>query len=294
MIRRAVFYVNSTKAKAFEMAFSSLRHCRECGIEPLLMSRDRDIWNAQFPDAVSHTAFVNTPEKDDGTALFVFGGDGTVLRALDEFVESDFPVLGINLGRLGFLPEIQTGELRQALQNLAEGQYSVEHRLMLEVSSFSGQVNHRAYATNEVYLTRGLSQRIIAMDVFANGLFVEHYIADGVIVSSPTGSTGYSLSAGGPIIAPDVDCLLINPICPHTLESRPIIVSDESRIEIVLRMKEKREGMQLSADGVMLCNLSNDDRVVIQRSKHDALMIRLPGNHNFFELLKSKLSHWSL
>ena len=205
-----------------------------------------------------------------------------MLRVLDRYVPYDVPVLGINLGRLGFLPEVETADMDRALQYLLEEKYEIEHRMMLYYHVSNRRESIVGYATNEISVSRGLSQRMIAMDVKADGRFVEHYIADGALVASPTGSTAYSLSAGGPIISPDVDCLLVNPICPHALESRPIILSDHCQVELCLNMKEERKGMQFSADGCEDHEMFNGDRVSIQRSPHDALMIRLLGEKNFF------------
>ena len=286
MIKRVVFYLNHIKEDVFQTARDCAEICRDYDIEPAILKDDLIEWENHFPGSNPPEA-VNSPEKSD--AIFVFGGDGTVLRAMDEYVDMGIPFLGINLGRLGFLPEVQTREMKAAISRVAQGDYSLEHRMMLSYSTRGESGELSGYATNEVSVSRGLSQRMIAMDVRANGTLVEHYIADGVLAASPTGSTAYSLSAGGPIISPDVDCLLVNPICPHTMVSRPLILSDRSELEINLNMKEKREGIQLSADGVTICELSVGDRVLVKRSPWDALMLRLDKNRNFYKLLKSKL-----
>lgn len=285
MIRRAVFYLNHVKTDVFQTAKECAAVCRRYGIAPLLLSADEGAWRTRFSEEPPEV--VDTPAQAD--AIFVFGGDGTVLRAMDEYVELGRPFLGINLGRLGFLPEVQTGEMDAAIERVSRGAYTLEHRMMLSYTAESRTGRISGYATNEVSVSRGLSQRMIAMDVRADGVLVEHYIADGVLAASPTGSTAYSLSAGGPIISPDVQCLLVNPICPHTLVSRPIILSDRCELEINLNMREKREGIQLSADGVTLCELSVGDRVLLRRSPSDALMLRLGTERNFYSLLKSKL-----
>ena len=137
-------------------------------------------------------------------------------------------------------------------------------------------------------------QRMIAMDAYAGKMLVDHYIADGLVLSSPTGSTAYSLSAGGPIVSPDVTCFVLNPICPHSLQSRPIVLPANQNIRLRINMKEMREGILLSVDGQAVCEMHNQEEVSIVRSPHDALLVRFFDERNFFSLLKDKLSQWSL
>ncbi|MFQ9805558.1 MAG: NAD(+)/NADH kinase [Christensenellales bacterium] len=217
-----------------------------------------------------------------------------VLRALDMYVDRDIPILGINLGRLGFLLETQTQELPDALDMLVRGEYAIERRMMLKVEGMCNGKPVSAYATNEVSVSRGLSQRMIALDALVGGTLVDHYIADGVVLASPTGSTAYSLSAGGPIVSPDVPCFVLNPICPHSLQSRPIVLSAAEQVTLLLNMKEMRDGIQLSIDGQAVSRMRNGERLTVTRSPHDAQLVRFPRERNFFSLLKDKLSQWSL
>lgn len=286
MIARAAFTINRIKESAFQAALACEPLCRAQGILPLFLTEDREELRRRAPGLSAD--FVDSPKEAD--ALFVFGGDGTLLRALDRFACLEIPILGVNLGRLGFLPEVQTGDMQRALACLAAGEYREERRIMLTFAAKTEGSEVRGVATNEVAVSRGLSQRMIAMDVLSDGKLVEHYIADGVLIASPTGSTAYSLAAGGPVVSPDVSCLLITPICPHSLHARPIVVSDQSRIAIRLRMAERREGILLSADGEPVSGLQNDDEVEITRSPHDARLLRLPGERDFFGLVKRKLS----
>ncbi len=217
-----------------------------------------------------------------------------MLRALDMYVDRDIPILGINLGRLGFLLETQTQELPDALDMLVRGEYAIERRMMLKVEGMCNGKPVSAYATNEVSVSRGLSQRMIALDALVGGTLVDHYIADGVVLASPTGSTAYSLSAGGPIVSPDVPCFVLNPICPHSLQSRPIVLSAAEQVTLLLNMKEMRDGIQLSIDGQAVSRMRNGERLTVTRSPHDAQLVRFPRERNFFSLLKDKLSQWSL
>lgn len=293
MIRRVMFYLNQNKQNIYEIVASSAALCREKGVEPVFFEQDllalEENVSLQFARSCSVCA---RPDPRDIDMIFVFGGDGTMLRALGENIEFDIPVLGINLGRLGFLLETEVTELADALDMLCSGAYEIERRMMLCVRTEENKI--AGYATNEVSISRGLSQRMIALDAYVGDTHVEHYIADGIVLASPTGSTGYSLSAGGPIVCPDVPCFVLNPICPHTLQSRPIVLSCREQVTLRINMKEMREGIQLSIDGQAIREMHNQEWVSISRSEHDALLVRFPKERNFFALLKEKLSQWSL
>ena len=292
MISRVLFDLNPNKPTVADAVHSCAELCRKRGVEVCFLADDAQ---AQvLCDIVEDIRLLPSLQKGAVDAIFVFGGDGTVLRALSRFARYDLPVLGVNLGRLGFLLETQTQEMAQALDMLIAGEYSIERRMMLHVEAQCGEALVSAYAVNEVSISRGMSQRMIALDALVGKTLVDHYIADGVVVASPTGSTGYSLSAGGPIVSPDVDCFVLNPICPHTLQSRPIVLSHKERITLRIDMIEEREGIQLSIDGQLVCCMRNREQVTVSRAGHDALLIRFPKERNFFSLLKDKLSQWSL
>ena len=264
-------------------------------MEPVFFSEDVPALRQALPELMAQpVCALDEPDQTQIDIILVFGGDGTMLRALSTNAEYGIPLLGINLGRLGFLLETEVGELSQALDMLCAGEYDIERRLLLRVQLEQNGKAISAYATNEVAISRGLSQRMIAVDAFVGRTLVEHYIADGVVLASPTGSTGYSLSAGGPIVCPDVPCFVLNPICPHTLQSRPIVLSCREPVTLCVNMKEMREGIQLSIDGQAVCQMHNQERVLISRSEHDGLLVRFPKERNFFSLLKEKLSQWSL
>lgn len=293
MIRRAMFCLNKNKSAVYEAAAGCAALCRQKGIEPVFFEEDRGDLLECLPE-LAEGVFLPAPVPGKIDALFVFGGDGTVLRALDAYVSCGIPILGINLGRLGFLLETQVDELAEALELLRRGEYDIEHRMMLHVDALCGGQTVSAYATNEVSISRALSQRMIALDAYVGSMLVDHYIADGVVLASPTGSTAYSLSAGGPIVSPDVPCFVLNPICPHSLQSRPIVLSCKEQVTLRINMKEMRDGISLSIDGQAICQMINREQITVSRSPHDALLIRFPKERNFFSLLKDKLSQWSL
>ena len=294
MIRRALFYLNKSKISAAGIVRDAAKLCRAYGIESCFFLEDKSWLREQLPEQFCDAAFVDRPVPGEIDLILVFGGDGTMLRALDSYVSCNIPMLGVNLGRMGFLLETQPEELPQALERIKAGKYEIERRMMLRVEGHCAGKTICAHATNEVSISRGLSQRMIALDAYVGDMLVDHYIADGLVLSSPTGSTAYSLSAGGPIIAPDVQCFLLNPICPHTLTSRPIVLSAKEHVRLKIHMKEMREGIQLSVDGQAVCEMRNQEEISIIRSPHDALLIRFSRERNYFSLLKDKLSQWSL
>ncbi len=294
MIRRILFYFNKSKEAAAEAVCGCARLCRARGFETCFLKEDEAWLEEHAPGVTRGSVLLERPVPGETDLILVFGGDGTVLRALDSYVSCNIPMLGVNLGRMGFLLETQPQELNRALDLLKSGKYHIERRMMLRVEGTCGGQEILAYATNEVSVSRGLSQRMIALDAFVGDMLVDHYIADGLVLSSPTGSTAYSLSAGGPIVSPDVHCFVLNPICPHSLTSRPIVLSAQERVRLKIHMKEMREGILLSVDGQAVCEMRNHEEISIIRSPHDALLIRFDEKRNYFSLLKDKLSQWSL
>ena len=294
MVKQVLFYLNKSKDAAAETARSCAALCRERGLEPCILREDAAWLEERAPGLTRGCRAMESPVPGETDMMIVFGGDGAMLRALDSYVVCGIPMLGVNLGRMGFLLETQPQDMAQALDRIKSGRYRIERRMMLRVEGTCGGSAVRAYATNEVSISRGLSQRMIALDAFVGDMRVDHYIADGLVLSSPTGSTAYSLSAGGPIVAPDVACFLLNPICPHSLTSRPIVLSAKERVRLRIQMKEMRQGIQLSVDGQAVCEMRNLEEICVSRAAHDALLVRFGEERNYFSLLKDKLSQWSL
>ncbi len=289
-----LFMLNPKKAAVYSSVMECAALCLERGISVSFLKSDEEYIREKLPALLERCELIRRPVRGEVDVIFVFGGDGTMLRALDAFVDCDIPMLGINLGRMGFLLETEVGEIESAIDRLLSGAYVIERRMMLKVEGYCSGTRIDAYATNDVAISRGLSQRMIALNAYVGEMLVDHYIADGVVLASPTGSTGYSLSAGGPIVSPDVQCFILNPICPHTLTSRPIVLSSEACVRLKLYMNEMREGVQLSLDGQSVCTMSNYEEIRIRRSSHDAMLIRFMKERNYFSLLKGKLSQWTL
>jgi len=221
--------------------------------------------------------------------LLVFGGDGTMLRIAREVAGLATPILGINVGALGFLTAVPSPQLAAALGQIWAGDFELETRPLIEAT---GQM-HGAIVTqsalNEFVITRGITSRMIRLDVRVNDQELTHYRCDGLIVSSPTGSTAYSLSAGGAIVSPDAEVFSLTPICPHTLNNRSVIVSLNATVEVRV-LSDKVETI-LTADGQVPVPLAANDIITIRRSPRAICLVHLAGS-SFFKTLRQKLN-WS-
>lgn len=225
----------------------------------------------------------------DGTVdcVIVLGGDGTFLRAARLMAPHGVPILGINLGTLGFLTEIEVRETQSALERLCAGQYFLEDRMMLEARVIRDNNLISSYVgLNDVVINKGPLARINSLELYADEEFAAAYKADGVIIASPTGSTAYSLSAGGPIVYPEVDVIIITPICPHTLHARPMVIP--SHKTVLVNIVYQQSGSSLTIDGQHCSELESGDQIVVGKAPYYARLVRLKS-HNFFNVLREKL-----
>lgn len=221
--------------------------------------------------------------------LLAMGGDGTMLKAVRVLGGSDKPVLGVNLGSLGFLTSVTEEHLERALDVLHKGNYTTSKRTMLECRLFRGARPVGSYrALNDVVIGWGVSSRVITLEVSVDREPVASYVCDGLIVSTPTGSTGHSLSASGPILHPDSPCLVISLICPHTLSNRPLVISDRSAVRV--RVVKAQKKILLSVDGQEERRIGQGDCIEVRRSPRGVRFIHLPG-YSYFSVLRQKL-HW--
>jgi NAD+ kinase len=220
--------------------------------------------------------------------LLVFGGDGTILRVARQIAGSRTPLLGINIGSLGFLTAVPSDQLPQALDHVWRGEFRFEARALLEVS---GRCNDRPIdqsALNDIVVSRGTVSRLIELDVRVDGDLLTRYRCDGLIVSSPTGSTAYSLAAGGAVVFPTAAVLALTPICPHTLSNRALILPESATIDVTV--VSPKLATMLSADGQVVSDLAPGDCIRIRRSRRTVRLMQLAGS-SFFETLRRKL-HW--
>ena len=218
--------------------------------------------------------------------VVVLGGDGTLLSAARATAPIDVPLLGVNLGSLGFLTDVPLASLYPVLDQIARGQAAVEHRSLMQCDLLRGDELLGSYLVfNDAVVNKTAVARLNNYDLFVDGVFVSSYRADGMIVATPTGSTAYSLSAGGPVVMPTVNAFVITPVAPHSLTHRPLVVPDSSIVEIVLRSDE--EVAYLSMDGQPGLDLRDGDRVRCKRSDHKVNLFRTEAD--FFHVLRSKL-----
>lgn len=223
--------------------------------------------------------------------VIVVGGDGSMLKAAPLMADQDLPVVGINRGRLGFLTDIRPEEIELTLGPILEGKYIQESRFLLEVIQITpkGEVMLGA-AMNDVVLHPGRAAQMIEFELYVDGGFVYNQASDGLIVATPTGSTAYSMSAGGPIMHPKLDALVLVPMYPHSLSSRPIVVDSGSSIKLVIGARENT-APQVSCDGTVVHTTSVGDTITIRR-KHKELKLLHPVDYDYYATCRSKL-HWS-
>ncbi len=224
----------------------------------------------------------------EDVVTIVLGGDGTILTAIRDTGFMKGPVIGVNLGKLGFLTEVEPASIEKALKKLIDDDFTVEKRLLLE-----GRVGNEDYvrALNDVVLTRNGGLRIVGFNISVNGQELSDYLADGVIIATPTGSTGYNLSAGGPIASPASDLMILTPICPHSLNHRSIILSckDEIRIDIPSSKDGRNQEMELSFDGSNNRIVRTGDSIYIRCSDSKVSFAKI-GKDSFLEILNKKMS----
>jgi NAD+ kinase len=270
-------------AKAMALAAQLCAWIRGRGLEPIA---DEEIADAIGANAVPRE---NLPQRAD--LMVVLGGDGTLLGVAREVGALEKPILGINLGGLGFLTEVSTDEALATLARIVAGDYAVDGRIMLQAAvhrdgSGKGAVEEFS-ALNDVVIVKRTVGRMLELTVVANHIEVCTYRADGLIVATPTGSTAYALSAGGPIVYPSLRVIVLAPICPHTLSNRPVVLPDSFELEI--RVRADDQGAMLTCDGQESAALGQTDTILVTRGKFAVRLIR--STHPSFEIWRDKL-HW--
>lgn len=223
--------------------------------------------------------------------VIVVGGDGTILHAAHNIIKKEIPSLGINLGRLGSLAEFSPDKIEEQLDEIFSNNYKEARRIVLQASLIrDGKTIGKCHAVNDVVVHAKQMVRMIELESRVNNKHVNTLRSDGYIVATPTGSTAYALSGGGPILHPNIDAIVLVPICPHTLSNRPIVVDANSRVEILLS-EENRHTALASVDGQIDMDFMPGDTIIIEKSKHDLRLIQ-PKNYDYFDVLRVKL-RWS-
>jgi NAD+ kinase len=219
--------------------------------------------------------------------LVVFGGDGTILRTARLVRDRDVPIMGINLGRFGYLTEINLEEMFSAMEIILAGDFQIERRMMLDVSISGGEEPPReGTVLNDVVLNRGNLSRIVELETAVDDCYMTTFKADGLIIATPTGSTAYSLAAGGPIVFPELPSIVINPICPHTMTNRPIILPENAVIKVTLWTAE--QGATLTLDGQVSFTVRSGETMTIRKSRHVTTLVSSP-HRGYLEILRTKL-----
>jgi NAD+ kinase len=233
---------------------------------------------------------VPEPDLARGAGLIVaVGGDGTMLHAARMAAMADVPVLGINRGRLGFLADVGPEQMIQSVDDALGGRCRAERRMLLAAHILADGQPIAALALNDVVVAKRETGRMVDVRTWVNGAYVNTHVGDGFILATPTGSTAYALSCGGPIVHPSLDAIVLVPVCPHTLSDRPIVVPSASTVEIELADRFESRS-QVVCDGIVLCDLDPGVRLRIERAKVNATLLHPPG-HDYYRILRSKL-HW--
>lgn len=275
--------VGPQKHDAEEIVNALSAWCEAQGIE----LKARWIEGATVLPKIKSLAELNGELDEDINLIVALGGDGTMLGVARFIGGREIPVLGVNIGSLGYLTEFTRDELTTALDAWMEDKFILDQRMLLDVKSHrDGKVIARHRALNEAVVNIGSRVRMIEIECLINGMLVNTFRADGMIVATPTGSTAYSLSAGGPIVHPSMSAILLTPICPHTLSNRPVIVPGDSVVDLLFRQSE--EDVTLTIDGQVAVELKPGDQVSVSCSRTTFDLIR-PTNRNYFEVLRRKL-----
>ena len=235
-----------------------------------------------------HIRFKDAAEElKTADMLICFGGDGTILHAAKDANVHHVPVLGVNLGSVGFMAELEQSELSM-LSRLAAGKYTVEARMMLDVAvRREGKVIYSDLALNDAAVTKGAVARVVDLEVFGDKVLISSFSADGVVVSTPTGSTAYAMSTGGPIVEPTAENIIVTPICPHALSARSFVLSRGRTVSVKLG-KMARKTAYLSVDGGKALRLNSSDTVELRESQSKTRLVRVTGR-SFYEILNHKL-----
>lgn len=275
-------YPNPKKAAVSTVLKMVIEHCAKYAIQVLMPQDEAN--ELQYPEFACNRKLM--PEKI--SLALTLGGDGTLLNVAKEVAPAGIPVCGINLGQLGFLTHIEVSKLQAGLDQLFAGAYRIEERLMLEtVIIRNKETIQLPPALNDVVVTKGGFSRLIRLNLYIDNQFTETYPADGLIVATSTGSTGYSLSAGGPIISPNLKVTVITPICPHSLNLRSLIISEEEEVKISFQATT-HDDVALTVDGQKVYSLMADDHILVRRSALRAKLVRFLES-GFYETLHSKL-----
>jgi len=280
MLKTIGIIAKKGRPEAREMTKKICSWCVERGLS-VYIEKDLNIVTSQAQPADPLSLIVSVE------AVIVLGGDGTLLSVARIPASEKVIIIPVNLGGLGFLTEIRAEEIFVLLEQIIAGRFTIDSRMLLEVVLFRNGAPHETHRIlNDVVINKGAMARIVDLETTVNGLYLNTFKSDGLIICTPTGSTAYSLSAGGPIIYPSLRCISITPICPHTLTNRPIILPDDSVVQV--RLKSEHEDVFLTMDGQIGIRMQKDDYIEVKKSGNSMALVKSPFC-DYFEVLKEKL-----
>lgn len=288
-MKHFLIYSNKYKDKNLQITNRTVNHLERKGKKVTLKVKEAD-WKAETCEESEEAK--NIPQDVD--CILVLGGDGTVLQAARETKKLHIPIIGVNLGTLGYMTEIEPEDLEEALDRLMSGDYEQESRMMLNGKVyFEDRTEDEGWALNDIVISRSGSLQIIHFNIYVNGQFLHDYKADGMIITTPTGSTGYNLSAGGPLVEPRARILTMTPICPHSLNQRSIILSPEDVIEIEIPpiRGTMSQDVEANFDGSHKIAMRTGDRIRIVQSEKTTEFLQL-NQVSFLEVLNRKMKEW--
>ncbi len=276
---------NTEKSAFWELLPDIISWTEEKNLEVHLTTRIRD--NMEDPQTFSYQVIESAEDFFKLDFLLTLGGDGTMLSLARAVGDRNVPILGIHLGELGFLAAVNVDQMFEKLDQVVAGDYLVQPRIVLKSTVYNGGKSSTFFALNDMVIDRGKSHRMLVYELQANNHVIANYKADGLIVSTPTGSTAYSLAAGGPIVVPTMRTMIVTPICPHSLTLRPIVIPDDQVLKISFP-SDHDDGIALAVDGQICEELGSGSKVEIQAADYTINMIGFPGS-NYFRTLRKKM-----
>ena len=267
-MKKIGFYPNTSKEQALAVTKELVAFVESLNVECFIASTKTPLCTADF--------------------LVVLGGDGTMLRAARETAMHNIPLLGINIGKLGYLTDVEPDGAKEAIMSVINGNYTTEKRMMLQAAIKGDNSPSPLIALNDFCIMRGARIRLLEFEIWVNGEYIDSLAADGLIVCTPTGSTAYNLSASGPILKPDAEMIAVTPICPHALHARPLVLSSKDEVAIKVTCDSGQPlGNIVSADGVAY-EANQSEHITIKRSEYSATIIKT-DDKSFFDVLRRKL-----
>ena len=279
--------VNTSKDSGLSFAHEVIHWLQEQEVDVYVDTKLHDEYE------LSEKYLMHEHELDTIDFAIVMGGDGTIIHSAKRLAQHGLPILGINIGSLGFLTQIEQKEWKESLSQVLEGKFEIQNRMMLEAKVYNnveGTSSNRSFALNDVVISRMALSRMVGFSLFVNDEFVNFYSADGMIFATPTGSTAYNLSAGGPILAPTCETIVVTPICSHSLASRSLVPSSGDVVRITFEHNRRlwENDLMLTVDGQEGIKLSSDSEIIIKKSDLKTRLLKLEG-HNFYKVLRHKL-----